>query len=98
MVADDFNWLVEHGVEIARDYAGKWIAVRDGRVVGVGDTATEAAAQARSCDEDKPFILEAVESEADVIYADIYMATCPHETLRRSVGAVCSYRNRQFSR
>ncbi len=71
MVADDFKWLVEHGVDLAREYAGKWIAVRDGEVVGVGDTATEAAEQARSRDKDKPFILEAVESEADVIYANL---------------------------
>ena len=70
MVADDFNWLVEHGVDLAREYAGKWIAVCDGKVVGVGETATEAADKARSTVADKSFILEAVESEADVIYAE----------------------------
>ena len=71
MVTDDFNWLVEHGADVVRDYAGKWIAVCDGKVVGVGDTATEAADKARSIVADKPFILEAVEAEADVIYADL---------------------------
>lgn len=70
MIADDFNWLVEHGVDVARNYAGKWIAVRDGEVVGVGETATEAAEQARSSDKQTPFILEAVESEADIIYTN----------------------------
>ena len=65
---DDFKWLVEHGVELFREYAGKWIAVRDGEVIGVGDTATEAAAQGREKAEDGDFILEAVDAEADVIY------------------------------
>lgn len=66
---DDFAWLVEHGPELFREYAGKWIAVRDGEVIGVGETATEAAEQARDRAEDGEFILEAVDVEADVIYA-----------------------------
>ena len=69
-MTDDFNWLVEHGADVVRDYAGKWIAVCDGQVVGVGETATEAADKARSTVGDKSFILEAVEAEADVIYAN----------------------------
>ncbi len=67
---DDFNWLVEHGPEIVRDYGGKWIAVRDGAVIGVGDTAPEAASAAREKAGDADFILEAVDAEADVIYHD----------------------------
>ena len=66
---DDFNWLVEHGPELFEQYAGKWIAVRDGKVIGEGATATEAAAQARQEAGDSDFILEAIEAEADVIYA-----------------------------
>ena len=69
MKDDDFNWLIEQGPDIFREYAGKWIAVRDGKVIGVGETATEAAEEARSKAEDGEFILEAVETEADVIYA-----------------------------
>ena len=65
---DDFAWLVEHGPELFREYAGKWIAVRDGEVIGVGETATEAAEQARGRAEDGEFILEAVDVEVDVIY------------------------------
>ena len=71
MADDDFAWLVEHGPELFRAYAGKWIAVHAGEVVGVGDTATEAAEQARAKVEDSEFILEAVEAETDVIYADL---------------------------
>lgn len=67
---DDFNWLVEHGPEIVRDYGGKWIAVRDGAVIGVGDTAPEAANAAHEKAADGEFILEAVDAEADVIYHD----------------------------
>lgn len=65
----DFAWLIEHSEEIFEKYKGLWIAVADQRVVGQGETATEAAEQARAEVGDKPFILEAVEDEADVIYA-----------------------------
>lgn len=65
---DDFAWLVEHGAELFRKYAGKWIAVRNGEVIGVGETATEAAERGREKATDGDFILEAVDTEADVIY------------------------------
>lgn len=65
---NDFAWLAEHGPELFREYAGKWIAVHDGEVIGVGETTTEAAEQARAKVEDTDFILEAVDTEADVIY------------------------------
>jgi len=68
MCDDDFNWLVEHDAEIVREYAGKWIAVGNGEVLGVGDTAPEAANAARQKAPGADFILEAVESEVDVIY------------------------------
>jgi len=67
---DDFAWLVENGPHLFTEYAGKWIAVRDGEVVGVGTTATEAAEQARRKVGDEQFILEAIDAEADVIYAN----------------------------
>ena len=69
MNTSDFSWLVEHAPEIFEKYAGKWIAVHDGEVIGVGDTATEAAAQAHKAKPGVKFILEAVDREADVIYA-----------------------------
>ena len=71
MNASDFNWLVEHGPELFTQYRGKWIAVRDGKVVGVGDTASEAAEQAHQDDPEESFILEAVDHDADVIYAGL---------------------------
>lgn len=64
----DFAWLNEHGPEIFREYRGKWIAVHDGRIVGVGDTATEAAEQARRSVPEGDFVLEGVDFEADAIY------------------------------
>lgn len=69
MSSADFAWLIDNGPDIYNRYRGKWIAVRDGEVVGVGQTATEAAEQARPDDPDAEFILEAVDSESDVIYA-----------------------------
>jgi len=67
----DIAWLAEHGIEIDRQYAGKWIAVYCGRVVGVGDTAKEAADQARAVCRDGEFVLEAVMADADVIYGGL---------------------------
>lgn len=63
MKDDDFNWLIEHGPELYRDYVGKWIAVRNGEVIGIGDTAPEAAAKAHANVLDGDFILEAIESD-----------------------------------
>ena len=68
MKDSDFAWLVDHGPYLFQQYAGKWIAVRDAEIVGVGDTATEAGEQARANVQDGEFILEAVDAEADVIY------------------------------
>ncbi len=68
MQQDDFAWLVEHGPELFSQYAGQWIAVRDGEVVGVGDTAPEAAKQAREKDAEAPFILEALDAIGDTVY------------------------------
>ena len=67
----DFNWLVEHGQEIFEKYPGKWVAVHDGKIIGVGDTAPEAAAKAREVDPEADFILEAVDHTSDVIYAGL---------------------------
>ncbi len=64
----DTAWLAEHSIEIAQQYAGKWIAVHEGKIVGVGATAVEAADQAREVCADGEFVLEAVEADADVIY------------------------------
>lgn len=71
MEKTDFNWLVEHGPELFRKYRGKWIAVHDQEVIGVGGTAASAADDARKKYPDTEFILEAVDDEADVIYATL---------------------------
>jgi hypothetical protein len=68
---DDFAWLVEHSSQLFTHYAGKWIAVRDGEVIGVGETATEAAQEAREKAPDGGFILEAIDAEAEVIYSPL---------------------------
>ncbi len=67
----DFAWLINNGPQIYEKYAGKWIAVHESKVVGVGATATEAATHARKAIGSDEFILEAVDSESDVIYADL---------------------------
>jgi hypothetical protein len=71
MVPTDFNWLVEKGPELFKEYRGKWIAVHNKKVIGVGDTAPEAADMARTNSPGVEFILEAVDAEADVIYGGL---------------------------
>jgi hypothetical protein len=71
MCSPDFTWLIEQGADIFKKYAGKWIAVHDGKIIGVGDTATEAAERARAESPGSKFILEAVDPEGDVVYAGI---------------------------
>ena len=68
MIEQDFAWLTEHSPDLVRKYAGKWVAVADGRVVGEGDTATEAAEHAREEIPKGDFVLERVNADADVIY------------------------------
>ena len=54
--------------EIQKKYAGKWIAVHDGAVIGVGDTAPEAIEQAEQKAPGADYILEGVDEKTDVIY------------------------------
>lgn len=69
--ASDIAWLAEHGPEIDREYAGRWVAVFNGRIIGVGDTAVEAAEQARRVCSPGEYILHAVDANADAIYGGI---------------------------
>ncbi|HIG92755.1 TPA: hypothetical protein HA242_07480 [Candidatus Woesearchaeota archaeon] len=47
MVSKDFQWLQEHYGELSKKYAGKIVAIADGKLVGVGDTLSEAENQAK---------------------------------------------------
>ncbi len=66
-MSSDFAWLTEHSLEIFERYAGKWIAVFNSEVVGVGNTATEAADQAEARYPGQRYILEAVDTEPERI-------------------------------
>ena len=70
-MSTDLAWLTEHGVELQRQYAGKWIAVRKGEVIGSGETAVEADQEAQQRAAEGDYILQAVESTADTIYGGI---------------------------
>lgn len=61
----DFAWLSEHSLEIYEKYAGKWIAVCGGEVVGVGETAVEAARQAEEKRPKERYILEKVDPDPE---------------------------------
>jgi hypothetical protein len=64
----DAKWMTQHSMELQEKYAGKWIAVYGEEVVGVGDTALEAAQQARRSAKPGDYILHAFDRETDVIY------------------------------
>lgn len=66
-MSEDFAWLTEHSEEIYQKYAGKWIAVLDGQLVGAGATATEAAGLAEAENPAADYILEAVDPEPERI-------------------------------
>lgn len=66
-MSNDFAWLTEHSNEIYQKYSGKWIAVLDGQIIGVGNTATDAAKQAEEKHPDANYILEAVDMELERI-------------------------------
>jgi hypothetical protein len=68
MRTQDFAWLAENSLELREKYAGKWIAVRDGEVIGVGDTAPEAVDEAETVAPNGDFILQGIDAEVDVIY------------------------------
>ncbi|RJP32090.1 MAG: hypothetical protein C4547_14590 [Phycisphaerales bacterium] len=63
----DFAWLTEHSQEIHDKYAGKWIAVLNGEVIGVGDIATDAIEQAEAKHPGANYILESVDSDLECI-------------------------------
>jgi hypothetical protein len=64
-MSEEFAWLTEHSRDISTRYAGKWIAVLDGKVIGVGATATEAAGQAEEEYPDSEYVLESVDPEPE---------------------------------
>ena len=73
-MSSDFAWLTEHSREIYERYAGRWIAVLNGEVIGSGNTAVEAASQAEVRAPLSDFILEKVERDVDVVYASLRVA------------------------
>ena len=64
-MSGDFAWLTENSRDIYEKYAGKWIAVLDGGVVGVGETAVEAPNQAERKHPSGDYILKAVDPEPE---------------------------------
>ena len=57
-----------HAAELQRKYAGKWVAIVDQQVAGVGKSATAAYGQAKRRYPDDEPILEAIEKTLLAIY------------------------------
>jgi hypothetical protein len=66
-MSDEFAWLTQHSLEIYKKYAGKWVAVCNSEVAGVGDTAINAATQAEEKYPGADCLFEWVDPESERI-------------------------------
>lgn len=57
----DSNWRAEHDAELLARYAGQWIAIRAGAIIGVGDTGVAASEQAEQVTRPGGYILCAID-------------------------------------
>jgi hypothetical protein len=71
MTDDRVNWLTERSPEAFERYRGKWVAWHNYQVVGVGNTAPEAEADARSKIPEGELVFEAIDEESDTIYGAV---------------------------
>lgn len=55
--AADWGWLQVHWAELEREFAGRWIAVGDSRVVGTGVRLSTAMKQAAKRGHDHPLVV-----------------------------------------
>ena len=62
--------LVENNRLLNEKYAGKWVAIADGKLVAVGDTAPEAAEKAEKAAPNSEYTLQAIDFDTDVIYGN----------------------------
>ena len=65
MSEPDLTWLTNSSVEDYEKYAGKCIAVLNGKVVGVGTTVVEAAEEAEKSHPGGNYVLEKVEADTE---------------------------------
>jgi hypothetical protein len=55
---DDFTPLLEDSVEVREKFAGEWPAIAEGEVIGIGETANAAAAQAEATHPGREYVLD----------------------------------------
>lgn len=67
-IEQDFDWFSNQALKIHKKYRGKWIAVVNKKIVGVGKTAITAYKKAKKISPHREPILEAIEREIEVIY------------------------------
>ena len=46
-INQDFQWLVKNMIKFQKKYAGKWVAVVNKKIAGIGKTAVEAYKKAK---------------------------------------------------
>ena len=54
--AKEMEWLSENRERLEREHPGKWIAVQDDRLVGIGDDLASVLEQARSQGIEHPLV------------------------------------------
>ncbi len=53
----DFEWSLRYSLELQEKYEGKWVAILDEKVIGVGETAEKAYESAREKKPDRKPLL-----------------------------------------
>ncbi len=66
----DCDWLAQHSLELSTRYPGKWVAVYDGQVIGVGETVLEADTQAIMKRPQHDYILEQMTVDLDMPHVE----------------------------
>lgn len=67
MPSKEFLWFQEHYKELREKYPGKTVAIVDDKIVGVGDTLTEADQEAQKVTSKNPFFAKVRKNRAMIL-------------------------------
>jgi ABC-type phosphate/phosphonate transport system ATPase subunit len=65
MLESEFEYYKTHQAELVKKYLGKWIAIKQGEIVGVFNTQFDALEEVKKSHEQGTFLLQHVEEGAD---------------------------------
>lgn len=68
MPSKEFLWFQEHYEELRKKYPGKTIAIVNNKIVGIGDTLTEADMEAQKVTKKSPFFAKVRKNRAMILW------------------------------